>query len=98
MSVEFYERGSTIPIWSFNTQDGAATSPSEGVKVTITDSAGTEQVTSTAMTEDETGDFVYYYTTTSSSAVGTWYYSCLSQDGTGATAKYLKKSGSFIVR
>jgi hypothetical protein len=98
MSVEFYERESTIPIWSFNFVGTTATSPSEGVTITITDADGTAQVTDAAMTEDETGDFVYYYTTTSSSAVGTWYYSCLSQDGTGATAKYLKKSGSFIVR
>lgn len=95
MSVEVYRKGSTIAIWSFNTQDGSAASPDQGVKVTLIDAAGTTKVDDQSMTEDETGDFVYYYTTDSNSEAGDWRYYCTSQDGTGATAKYLVKGGSF---
>ena len=98
MSVEVFERGSTIPIWSYNTQGGTETSPDQGVKVTLTDPDGTVQVDDQAMTEDETGDFVYYYLTDGDSVKGWWNYSCTSQDGTGGSAKYLKRSGSFELK
>ena len=97
MSVETYRRGSTVPIWSFNKVGTTATSPDQGVKVTLIDPSGTTQVDDTAMAEDETGDFVYYYTTDSDSVVGEWRYYCTSQDGTLTSAKYLVKGGSFIV-
>lgn len=97
MSVETYRRGSTVPIWSFNKVGTTATSPDQGVKVTLIDPSGTTKVDDTAMSEDETGDFVYYYTTDSDSAVGEWRYYCTSQDGTLTSAKYLVKGGSFIV-
>jgi len=95
MSVETYRRGSTIPIWSFNKGGSTATSPDQGVKVTLIDPEGTTQVDDQSMSEDETGDFVYYYTTDSDSEEGEWRYYCTSQDGTGDDAKYLVKGGSF---
>lgn len=98
MSVEIFEQGSTVPIWSHNKQAGAATSPDQGVKVTLTDPAGTVKVDDTAMSEDDTGEFVYYYTTDGDSVLGWWNYSCTSQDGTGASAKYLKRSGGFELK
>lgn len=98
MSVETFERESTVPMWAHCTKDGTATSPDQGVTITITDPDGTAIATDAAMTEDDTGEFVYYYTTTSSSVVGEWHYTCLYQDGTGGTAKYLAKSGAFYLR
>ena len=95
MSVETYRKGSTIAIWSFNKVGTTATSPDQGVKVTLIDPEGTTKVDDQSMTEDEAGDFVYYYTTTSDSEEGEWRYYCTSQDGTGGTAKYLVKGGSF---
>lgn len=95
MSVETWIKGSTVPIWSFNHQNGTEVSPDQGVKVTLTDPDGTAQVDDQSMTEDEEGDFVYYYTTDSDSVAGLWLYTCTSQDGTGASAKYLVKAGSF---
>ena len=98
MSVEVFERGSTIAIWAYNKQGGTETSPDQGVKATLTDPAGTVQVDDQAMAEDDTGDFVYYYTSEDDDEQGHWNYSCKSQDGTGGSAKYLKKSGSFELK
>ena len=95
MSVEVYRKGSTIGMWSFNKVGSTATSPDQGVKVTLIDPDGDTQVDNQSMSEDETGDFVYYYTTDSDSVAGEWRYYCTSQNGTGASAKYLVKGGSF---
>ena len=98
MSVEVFERGSTVPIWSHNKKTSTATSPDQGVKATVTDPDGTVKVDDQAMSEDDTGEFVYYHTPPSDAVKGHWNFSCTSQDGTGASAKYLKRSGSFELK
>lgn len=96
-----FQRGETVPIWAeVETWLGVAASPSQGLKVTITNPSGDIKPANgvaVAMTETPaaSGKYVYYYASASDDEVGWWRYKVVSQDGTGATAKYTTTWGGF---
>jgi len=97
--INIFQQGDTVAIWAyFKDWDGNYASPDQGVKVTLTDPDATDKVDDQAMSESETGKFVYYYTTDSDSVLGWWRYKCTGQDGTGASAKYTVSNGSFELK
>ena len=98
MTTEVFYAERTIAIKVYFQKDGVYTSPNQGVKITIWDPAGTKIIDAVAMTEKETGKYVYYYTPGTSAAVGWWTYSYLGQDGTEDSAKYGKGKGSFEIK
>ena len=96
MSVKVFQRGETIGLWAYiKDWEGVYTSPDNGVKVTLTDPAGTKKVDAQAMTESTVGKFVYHYTSTITDVVGWWRFRCVGQDGTGSGAKYTVVDGTF---
>ena len=91
-----FQRPETIPVWvEVKTWAGALVNPNEGVKVVITSPDGIVVVTSTAMTNTETGKYVYYYASQLTDPVGWWKAVATVQDGTGAGAKYNVLVGGF---
>lgn len=97
--INTHKRGATIAIWA-EVRDwaGALVSPSDGVKLTVTDPKGTVKVDAQAMAESETGKFVYYYNSQASDELGWWPCQAKGQDGSGAGAKYTIKTGSFLLQ
>ena len=94
-----WQREETVPIKALTyDEDDAAYTPDQGSAITITDSEGTEVVTDAAMTENATGDMRYYYTLAADAPLGWWRYRIVSQDGTGASAKYVVTNEGFLVR
>ena len=97
-TVRKFQIGETVPIWcETKTWAGAAASPDQGIKVTVVDPDGTTQVDESAMTESETGVFVYYFTPESSDPLGWWRVRCLGQDGLASSAKYTQGDGGFTL-
>ena len=99
MSVEVHLRGATVEIWAyFKNWEGDYASPDQGAKVSyLKDPDGTAQVEDTAMTEDDTGKWVYRYDTESDGVVGWWRYRCIGTDG-AVSPKYSIKDGSFELK
>lgn len=62
------------------------------------ESTTTSALTTTAMTESDTGKFYYHYTPAADAEKGWWAVKALGQDGTGGSAKYGKKLGAFEVK
>ena len=99
MNINTFQAGETVGIWAhIKDWEGVATTPDNGVKVTLTDPVGTVKVTAQAMSESSAGELVYYYTSQSDDVKGCWHYSCKSQDGTGGDAKYVIVEGSFELK
>lgn len=95
--INTFQVGETVGIWCYiKDWEGTYTSPDNGVKVTLTDPDGTVKADAAAMTESETGKFVYYYNSQADDVKDKWWhYECKSQDGSGGTAKYVITRGSF---
>jgi len=94
--MRVFQRGETIGLWAYiKDWEGVYTTPDNGVKITITDPAGTTQVDAQAMTISAAGKFVYHYLSQATDVAGWWRYECKSQDGTGDEAKYTITNGSF---
>lgn len=97
--INTFQAGETVGIWChIKDWEGVATSPDNGVKMTLTNPEGTVKVNNLAMTPNATGEFVYYYNSASDDVKGWWHYSCKSQDGTGAEVKYVITEGSFELK
>lgn len=97
--VRNFQRGETVPIWvDIKTWAGVYSSPDQGVKVTITDPDGIVQANAQAMTESETGKFVYYFKPEDTDPLGWWRIRCLAQDGLLTEAKYIIADGGFILQ
>ncbi len=94
-----FNRGETAAIWAYiKDTDGNYASPANGVTITLTDPDGTDQVDAQAMTESDTGKYVYYYNIASDDTLGWWKAAITTQDGTGASAKYvIEKEGFELV-
>ena len=94
--MKIFQRPETIGLWAYiKDWEGVYITPDNGVKVTLTDPAGTVKVNAQAMTESAPGKFVYYYTSESADVAGWWRFYCKSQDGTGPDAKYTITYGGF---
>ena len=97
--INVFQRGETVAIWAyFKDWDGNYVSPDQGVKVTLTDPEATVKVDDQAMTESDTGKFVYYYNTASDDELTYWNYKCTGQDGTDPSDKYSVTYGSFELK
>jgi len=97
--INTFQAGETVVIWAhIKDWEGVATTPDNGVKVTLTDPAGTVKVNNLAMDESSAGELVYYYNSQSDDIKGWWRYYCKSQDGTGDEAKYVITEGSFELK
>lgn len=91
-----FQAGETVPIHGdVKNWLGAYVDPSNGLKVTLYDPAGTAILTDAVMTQEITGKYAYYYNTTVASMKGTWSYTVTAQDGSGALAKITVAKGSF---
>ena len=97
MTIEAFLREGTIEIWAYFKRAGSYTSPNQGVKLTVWDSAGTVQVNAQAMSENATGKFVYYYTPAAAAEQKWWNCFAIGQHGTGDSAKYGVARGSFYL-
>jgi len=97
--IQVFLRGATVCILAyFKNWAGAATSPSEGAKVTVTDPKEAVKVNAQAMTPEEEGVLLYEYTPPSDAEKGWWNVLAVGQDGAGGGAKYTKKTGSFELK
>ncbi len=78
-----FERTETIvlPATIKTGSTGDLKSPATSVKIFVYDPLGTEQVSSTSMTEASAGIFVYNYTTLSTDVCGVWRYRVIGLDG-----------------
>jgi len=93
-----FNQGETVTLWAeTRNQSDTLTAPSEGIKVTITDPDGTEQVTEGAMSTDDTGIYYYYYTIGASATLGFWQARYKAQSGTGGSARLTYVDGGFEV-
>jgi len=69
MTTDVYQRGETVPCWAENRNwAGVYTNPDGGIKITLRDPDGAiaidvdeSDIDDTAMTESETGKYVFYY-------------------------------------
>lgn len=97
-TTEVYRRPETVPIWVY-TEDwaSAVADPSEGIKLTLYDSAEAVKVNNLALTRDAAGKYVYYYKLEATDADGLWRYDWTAVDGVGDEAKTQIGSGTFTV-
>jgi len=90
-----FQQGETVELYAeVKTQAGVLVDPASGVDITIDDPSGVEKVSSTAMTNIDTGKYVYYYNIpVAAGSVGWWRAHAKSTD-TGT--KYTIKVGGFL--
>ena len=99
MNINTFQAGETVGIWAhIKDWEGVEQTPDNGVKVTLTDPAGTVKVNNLPMSESSAGELVYYYNSAAGDIKGCWHYSCKSQDGTGLEVKYVICEGSFELK
>lgn len=92
--TNIYDYGERVTIYQ-NFYDQAGTPATQSTAtITITDSAGTEQVSAASMTLAGTGAYTYTYVIPSDGPAGSWIYTTV---GTDASGYETTNSGSFEV-
>lgn len=102
MTTQVFQRGEVVPCWAeARNWEDTLINPSQGVKITIKKPDGTAAldgetpITDVAMTNPETGKYVYYYKSNDDDPVNWWHYLCKAADGSGSEEKVVITHGSF---
>lgn len=91
-----YQCGETVPVWAeVKNWAGAFVNPSQGVKVTIYNPSGVKKATDEAMTESETGKYVFNYASQVEDEKGWWRTDGIATDGAGEGEKYTIRIAGF---
>jgi hypothetical protein len=97
-TTQVFAQGESIPIWCEVTNwEGSHVDPTAGLTIDVYRDT-TKVVDAVAMTQDDTGVYVYYYQSASDEDTGWLRWVCTAVDGSGVNAKTVIDQGGFWLR